>query len=322
MSGYDDISRATVELTAVIITMRDGEPCVLAVDAPDRSALALPSGPLQSGHRTLQAGVRSWVEKQTGQELGYVEQLYTFGDRHGRALSVRHHRTISIAYLALVCSGDDAASDTRPWRRWYAFFPWEDHRSGRPLVSGPLLRRLGQWARKSGRLNDPDCRERVGLTFGIGDTPWDEERALERYEMLYEADLVPEAASDRGDEVPATKSSLAGVPMFSDHRRILATAISRIRAKIKYRPVLFELMPASFTLLQLQKTAEALSGMSLHKQNFRRLIAQQSLVEETGELAVDTGGRPAKLVRFRKEATLEQPTPGVRLKATRRGAYP
>ena len=322
MSGYDDISRATVELTAVIIAMRDGEPCVLAVDAPDRSALALPSGPLQSGHRTLQAGVRSWAEKQTGQRLGYVEQLYTFGDRPGQASSAAHHRTISIAYLALVRSGDDAASDTRSWRRWYTFFPWEDHRSGRPPASEPLLRRLDQWAHKSGGSNDPDCRERVGLTFGVGDTPWDEERALERYEMLYEADLVPEAAFDRGDAVQATHSNPAGVPMFSDHRRILATAISRIRAKIKYRPVLFELMPPSFTLLQLQKTAEALSGISLHKQNFRRLIAQQALVEETGELTADTGGRPAKLVRFRKEVTLERPAPGVRLKAIRPGACP
>ena len=81
-------------------------------------------------------------------------------------------------------------------------------------------------------------------------------------------------------------------------------------------------MPPSFTLLQLQKTAEALSGISLHKQNFRRLIAQQALVEETGELTADTGGRPAKLVRFRKEVTLERPAPGVRLKATRPGACP
>src|SRR3546814_8565485 len=75
--------------------------------------------------------------------------------------------------------------------------------------------------------------------------------------------------------------------MVADHRRILATAISRLRAKIKYRPVLFELMPPRFTLSELQKTAEALSGIPLHKQNFRRLIAQQGLVEETGEVAMD-----------------------------------
>ena len=86
---------------------------------------------------------------------------------------------------------------------------------------------------------------------------------------------------------------------FADHRRILATAIARLRAKIKYRPVVFELMPESFTLLQLQRTVEALAGLRLHKQNFRRLIEQQDLVEETGESHSETGGRPAKLFRFR-----------------------
>jgi hypothetical protein len=87
--------------------------------------------------------------------------------------------------------------------------------------------------------------------------------------------------------------------MFADHSRILSTAIARLRAKIKYRPVVFELMPDSFTLLQLQRTVEALAGLRLHKQNFRRLIEQQDLVEETGESDSETGGRPAKLFRFR-----------------------
>ena len=54
-------------------------------------------------------------------------------------------------------------------------------------------------------------------------------------------------------------------------------------------------MPATFTLLQLQRCVEALAGRLLHKQNFRRLIEQQELVEETGEMRPDTGGRPAKL---------------------------
>ena len=73
--------------------------------------------------------------------------------------------------------------------------------------------------------------------------------------------------------------------MRHDHRRILATGIARLRAKIKYRPVVFELMPPPFTLLQLQRAVEALAGRLLHKQNFRRLIEQQGLVEETGESA-------------------------------------
>ena len=83
-----------------------------------------------------------------------------------------------------------------------------------------------------------------------------------------------------------------GEPMGFDHRRILATAITRLRAKLKYRPVVFELMPESFTLFDLQRAVEALAGLRLHKQNFRRLIEQQGLVEETGKVSTETGGRP------------------------------
>ena len=99
---------------------------------------------------------------------------------------------------------------------------------------------------------------------------------LQRYELLFEAGLVPEtrrrrAAAAGGEPVP-------GEAMVHDHRRILATGIARLRAKIKYRPVVFELMPPAFTLLQLQRTVEALAGQRLHKQNFRRLIDAQGLV--------------------------------------------
>jgi hypothetical protein len=162
----------------------------------------------------------------------------------------------------------------------------------------------------------------VRRTFGLDGAPWDEERALERYELLYEAGLVPEAWVDRGHAVPADVAVLAGTPMALDHRRILATAISRLRGKIKYRPVLFELLPAEFTLYQLQRTAEALAGVRLHKQNFRRRVESLGLVEDTGRKATDTGGRPARLMRFREDVVQERPAPGVRVHATRRAGYP
>ena len=94
---------------------------------------------------------------------------------------------------------------------------------------------------------------------------------------------------------------------------MLPTAIGPLRGKIKYRPVIFELMPPAFTLLELQRTVEALAGVRLHKQNFRRLVEAQGLVEETGETSTETGGRPARLVRFRREVLLERPAPGLRL---------
>ena len=107
--------------------------------------------------------------------------------------------------------------------------------------------------------------------------------------------------------------------MVHDHRRILATGLSRLRAKIKYRPVVFELMPDTFTLLQLQQAMEALAGRRLHKQNFRRLVESQGLIEETGEVLAETGGRPARLVRFRREVLQQRAAAGTRLSLSRAG---
>jgi hypothetical protein len=76
-------------------------------------------------------------------------------------------------------------------------------------------------------------------------------------------------------------------------------------------------MPPHFTLLQLQRSVEAIAGRLLHKQNFRRLIESQELVEETGETAQDTGGRPAKLFRFRRDVLDERDVVGTKLPLSR-----
>jgi hypothetical protein len=136
---------------------------------------------------------------------------------------------------------------------------------------------------------------------------------LQRYELLYEAALIPEALRGGG----GAASIVPGRAMNADHRRILATGIARLRAKIKYRPVVFELMPAEFTLLQLQRSVEALAGRLLHKQNFRRLMEAQQLVEETGAIATETVGRPAKLFRFRHAVLAERAVTGTKLPLSR-----
>jgi hypothetical protein len=152
------------------------------------------------------------------------------------------------------------------------------------------------------------------MLFGFDGHVWNEELVLQRYELLYEARLIPEAL--RGDRPPAPAANADTVPgesMILDHRRILATGIARLRAKIKYRPVVFELMPDTFTLLQLQRCVEALAGKLVHKPNFRRLIEQQELVEDTGETSQETGGRPAKLFRFRRAVLAERAIAGTKL---------
>ena len=330
-AGERQESRVRVDLTAAVVAVDAGQPYLLTVDTAAPPGTALPAGPLVPGHRTLQAGLRSWVEAQTKRRLEYVEQLYTFGDRtssptggaeggdgSGRGDGGADHRSVSIAYLALVAMTGEPLETQAHWLSWYALFPWEDRREGEPPLVRELRDRLVVWGRGNRNAHGGGWEERVDLMFGTGRVPWDEERALERYEMLYAAGLVDEAFRDRGYPLPLTPGLTFGVSLAADHRRIAATAISRLRAKIKYRPVLFELMPTEFTLSQLQKTAEALSGIPLHKQNFRRLVEQQNLVEETGGVATDTGGRPAKLMRFREDVHLERPAPGLRVSASRR----
>ena len=292
----------TAELIAVIVAVTAGAPRVLTI----ARGTALPSGSFESGHRSLQYGTRSWVERQTHQPLGYVEQLYTFADRD-RGLD-EAARVISVSYLGLARETQVSGAEAG-WQSWYRFFPWEDHRSGPPsLIAEVIAPRLLAWADTPGR------RQRAAITFALEGRTWNEELVLQRYELLYEAGLVPERQRrEPADMRPAQSSTALGDAMTLDHRRILATGIARLRTKIKYRPVFFELMPDSFTLLQLQQTVEGLAGRRLHKQNFRRLIDQQQLVEETGEMSLATGGRPAKLFRFRGDVQEERAIAGTKL---------
>ena len=299
-----------VDLTAVIVAVTGDEPRVLAL----HGGTALPSGPLQSRHRTLQSGLRAWVEDQTGHALGYIEQLYTFADRE-RTREQTIERRISISYLGLTRERSGGEAADAAWYDWYRYFPWEDWRRGPPpSIARAIVPRLRAWAERVPAPLRRGRRERIDVAFAAGGRSWNEEFVLQRYELLWESGLVVEAVGGRGAADPAV-----GTPMVHDHRRILATGIARLRAKIKYRPVVFELMPASFTLFQLQRAVEALAGQRLHKQNFRRFIEQQGLVEETGKVATATGGRPAKLFRFRRDVMAERTAAGTKLPLYRSG---
>jgi hypothetical protein len=283
----------TLSLDAVIVAVTADEPRILTTTGSAPAGIpALPFGPLDTDRdATLELALRRWVATQTGRELGYVEQLYTFGDRD-RQRDAPGTRYLSVAYLALVREAQPEPGAA--WLDCYQILPWEDHRSGVPAVLGSQLQpALTAWAGASA-----DRRHRLEANFG-GRRPWDPIRVLERYELLYEAGLVPEYQRDHGRRLKA--DTAAGLELAHDHRRIVATALGRLRGKLKYRPVVFELLPETFTLSQLQGTVEALTGMRLHKQNFRRLVAQGRLVEPTGTFERPARGRPAGLFRFRRE---------------------
>ena len=294
-AGGDD--GVLIGLSAVVMALRDNEAVVLATrpgPASDATARGLPFGPFDPArHRTFELALRDFVTAQTGFRLGFVEQLYTFGDAGRDApraeMGAGARRVVSVGYLGLTPDAEATAA----WSPVLAHFPWEDYRAGRPaLIDSQIAPALADWAG-----GQAERLARARALFALDPAVrWNEERVLDRYELLYEAGLVEEAVRDRGAGV-ATPG--LGQPMGSDHRRILATALGRLRAKLKYRPVLFDLTPETFTLSQLQAAAEAISGLTLHKQNFRRGVERAGLVEPTGRLSTGTGGRPAELFRRR-----------------------
>ncbi len=284
-----------LSIDAVVVSVTDETPRVLTVAGLPR----LPSGPfVPATDRTLELAARRLIREQTGMQVGYLEQLYTFGDRfraaHGATEDVR---LVSVGYLALVGAGAAAAATAGvAWHDWYRSFPWEDERGG----AAPRRAELIAFARDAAAGLAP-LRRRAQLAFGLDGSVWNGEAVLERYELLYELGAVAEAPEAR---------AAFGAPMELDHRRILATAIGRIRGKIRYRPIVFELLPPTFTLSELQRTVEALAGTRLHGPNFRRLVEETGLVEGTGERR-PTLGRPAEAYRFRPEVLAERPDPGI-----------
>ena len=327
----------TTEVVAVLIAITDHIARVLTVE----QGKLLPNGPLTPLHRSLQAGVRQWVEEQTQQPLGYLEQLYTFVDTSRR--NADGHALVYVSYLGLVQETKMQTLQSQAvWCDWYDYFPWENYLEGRPrIVSDFILPALFAWAdtavdpvarhRRLQRIylcwghtaDDQDMTDNIELsaeakngsmlssTFSSKHetSDWVAEHVLLRYEMLYEAGIIPEAPTYPPNYLAQNSieacANTIGVPMRYDHRRVIATAISRLRAKIEYQPLIFGLMPDVFTLSELQKSVEALSGIRLHKQNFRRLLESQDLVMPTGESSSAQRGRPAKLYRFRHDMELQ-----------------
>ena len=328
MDSFKEIDpRVTIDLSAVLVTLSDGVPKVLLIENNTSDNLInhrLPFGPFNPTlHRTMEESVRKWVLEQTSLNLAFVEQLYTFGDRfRGGVYDDFRFIPVSVGYLALIRQTISDNLTGLIWLDWYKFFPWEDWRNGQPKILDYLIQpKLMEWIEKAKNHSSKlERRYRAETAFGFSDFGWDADRVLERYELLYETGLVSESLIDGQILLPNKINEIhnsTGLPLYQDHRRILATALGRLRGKIRYRPVIFELMPEVFTLFELQKVVEALSGENLHKQNFRRLVATEGLVEQTEMVSEETGGRPAKLYRFRREVIREKPSPGVRFSRNR-----
>ena len=188
----------------------------------------------------------------------------------------RGARVTTAAYLMLTRDPHGAAAPTAAddaarahWADVYDYLPWEDLRAdGRQARLARVAGVLDGWAHTA-----PDGVERVRDLFGLAE--WNEERTAERWALLMEARLVPEARRDRWGRADArAEDALFGREMAFDHRQMLADALGRVRGKIKYTPAALQALTGpQATLDELQAACEAIAGRPLHRSNFRRAVA-------------------------------------------------
>lgn len=181
---------------------------------PFKDSWAIPGGFVLQ-EESLEEAVKRELQEETGIEVNYLEQLYTFGnpDRDPR------QRIISIAYFALVKS---------------ALFQ---------QLKASTDAEEAQW-------------------FAINKLP----------------------------------------TLAFDHKKILQIAIDRVRAKIRYQPIGFELLDKKFPFADLEKLYMTLLDRTIDRRNFTKKILSLDLLEDTGELSTSTGaGRPSKIYQFNKK---------------------
>jgi 8-oxo-dGTP diphosphatase len=109
---------------------------------------------------------------------------------------------------------------------------------------------------------------------------------------------------ETGGPVDVTDANGQDLPLAFDHALMIGMAVKRLRGKLDYAPIGFQLLPEQFTLFELQGVHEAVLGRELNKDSFRRRMLASGLLEATGEQESDVGHRPAERYRFRSRSAV------------------
>jgi 8-oxo-dGTP diphosphatase len=139
-------------------------------------------------------------------------------------------------------------------------------------------------------------------TFGRTDRDPRGRMVTVAYFALVPSPLAIHAGADASDAQWVSVYALP--PMAFDHADIIGYSLKRLRYKLEYTAVGFQMLPPKFTLSALQHAYETILGEKLDKRNFRRRILQAQVIEETGDMQTGAG-RPAKLYRFREDSMAE-----------------
>ena len=238
------LEAVSLDLSAVIFAVRAHEPVVAVVrssgaDGAAGSHGALPGGPYRpSEHDTLQMGLRAYVERDTGLALTPARPLCTFEERGGRtgaAPPACELPVVSLCYLSLVgpapASERTGERDRAMWHSWYAYFPWEDWRQGKPdCLAHDIEPYLAAWAQEPPAHGQArallDRTQRVRIAFGCEGAAWDEEKVLDRYDLLAESGLCRQACRSLQRQRPHPSRTLFGA---------LPPAVGRTHAPARFR---------------------------------------------------------------------------------------
>ncbi len=233
-------------------------------DHPFIGQWALPGGFINMDENIDEGALRE-LKEETNIDNIYMEQLYTWGDvgRDPRT------RVISISYMSLVDSKtlDIKASDDADDAKWFTVKSKLIEEQKTMTENGYILHRLNELSLKSDEENLTAIVKNIITVEGkITKT---ESEVIESYGIAF------------------------------DHPKIIQYAIERLRNKIEYTGIAFNLMPEKFTLTELQQVYEVILDTELLKANFRRKISD--MVVETDEYTKDAGHRPSKLFKFNPE---------------------
>jgi 8-oxo-dGTP diphosphatase len=128
--------------------------------------------------------------------------------------------------------------------------------------------------------------------------------AVERVSGAAVAGLEVPWEGETGGPVEARSENGQSLPLAFDHAQILGMAVKRLRGKLGYAPIGYQLLPSRFTLLELQRVHETILSRSLNKDSFRRKMLASGELEATGESQKDVDHRPAELYRFARRSAV------------------
>lgn len=233
-------------------------------DHPYLGQWALPGGFVKIDEGVDEAAIRE-LKEETNIDNIYMEQLYTWGDVHRDPRT----RVISCSYMSLVDSStlDIKARDDADAAKWFTVSCKLYQEQRTVTESGYTLQRLYT-------LKLSNEEKKLSAMIKVVQTMADKVAKIER--TILEADGIA-----------------------FDHAKVIEYGIGRLRSKIKYTNIAFNLMPELFTLTELQQVYETIMDTELLKANFRRKIAD--MVVETNQYKKNAGHRPSKLFRFRPE---------------------